>query len=182
MNVSTTPSQSDLFAPDRETVGVGHQEVQAGKRNDEAKPCAGQRQDEVLREELPTDPLLVGSQRRPDGQLTFPLDQPGQRQVRHVGAGEKEHHEHRAHHDQESGPSGFGKNLLPRAGTDLETELLGVKLTKLVLETSIDLSELRLCRLERGTGSESPEYVGHAMDFVRPAWPRPCNDRSSYNW
>ena len=153
----------DLFAPDREAVGVGYQKVQTDDGQDQPQPCTGEREDEVLSEELAADAPFAGAQRSPYGQFALAPDQPRQGQVRYVSARQEKNHEHRSHHDQERGTCGLGEYLLPRASGDLVAEHFWIRLAKFILESPVDLAQLGLGHLDGGACCESPEYIGHAM-------------------
>ena len=72
--------------------------------NSSPNDAAGEREQRALGQQLPNEPAASGAERRAHGQLAVAAQQPRERQVRDVGAGDQQHEPGRAEQDQQHRP------------------------------------------------------------------------------
>ena len=104
VKASTEPSMPISPVRTVKRFGVLHQEVEPEHGQRRPSAGAGQREDEVLGEELDAQAPPSGPQRGAHRQLPLPPHQPGEREVRDVRARQQQHEPDRPHEQEEGGP------------------------------------------------------------------------------
>jgi len=133
---------------------------------EEAERGAGQRWHQAFDQQLPPQRPAPGPERRPYLQLVAAPQRPCQRQVGDIGAGDDQDEAGNAEQQVEGRPGARGELVVQHGCGDGVALGGSVGLGILIVEPPFDLFDLGTRLLERGTGGEAREPLGHAMDPV----------------
>ena len=123
------------------------------QRHEHAGAAAEQRQEQALDQQLPHEAPARRAERRPDGDLAPPYRRAREQQVRHVGAGDEEHHGHGAGEGDEERPRIADHEALQ--GNELDVLVRHLGLLQPARERRGPLLGLR----EVEPGAQPPEHV-----------------------